>query len=479
MEAQATVVRGVEAQRLLTLLATILGSSISFLDATVVTVALPTIERDLHTGLAGEQWIVLAYSLALASLYLVGGAVGDRLGHRRVFVGGVLGFALASALAGAAPDERTLIAARALQGIAGAVLTPGSLALLREAYGAESGRAIGLWSGWTGISTVAGPLAGGALVEWASWRWIFFLNLPLAVVTVALALAGRSGGRRGHPAGALDVPGAVLAALAFGTLTYGLVEGERRGFGDPAIVATLAVAGASFVAFVLVELRASEPMLPFSLFQRRNFAAANAETFLVYAALSGSFFFLPLFLQSIPGYSPFAAGALTAPVSAILLVLAPVFGRLADWYGPRLYLAIGPAVLGGGILLLLRYDGDNLWTGFLPAILVFSFGLAAVVAPITATALQSAPERYAGIAAGVNTTVSRVGGLIAIALLGVVVSLVFDRPGVPLAKDQRGVEVRAASTRAFHAAMIGAAALALAGAAVGAAGISNRSARAG
>ena len=461
------------AQRL-TLLATILGSSIAFLDATVVNVALPTIERDLNTGLAGEQWIVLSYSLALASLYLVGGAVGDLVGRRPAFIAGVVGFAAASALAGAAPDERVLIVARTLQGVAGALLTPGSLALLRSAYGPDSAAAIGLWSGWSGIAGVAGPAVGGALVEWAGWRWIFFVNLPLSAATVSLALAGRGREHDNQPHGRLDVPGAALAAIAFGAITYGLVEGPRRGFGAAPVAASLAAGAAALAAFVWHELRTDEPMLPLELFRRRMFAAANTETFLVYASLTGSMFFLTLYLQSVPAYSPLVAGLLTMPISGILLVLAPVFGGLADRHGPRLYLTVGPTVIGAATLLLVLYSGHDVWARLIPAIVLFAFGLAAVVAPITATALDSAPERLAGVAAGVNTTFSRLGSLVAIALLGLVVALVYDAPGVPLAKGQQDAKRRAASTRAFHAAMVGAAALAFAGAATAAVGLGKR-----
>jgi EmrB/QacA subfamily drug resistance transporter len=471
---------GLEHRRRLTLAATILGSSLAFIDATVVIVALPTIEEDLDLGLTGQQWVFLSYSLALAALYLVGGAVGDRYGRRPVFIAGVAGFALASVLAGAATSAAVLIVARALQGVAGAFLTTNSLALLRGVYGAESGRAIGLWTSFTSVATIAGPPAGGALVEWVSWRWIFFINLPLAAATVALALLGRCDERPTARVGRLDIPGAVLAAIGFGFLTYGLVEGAERGFGE--LWWSFVVAVAALGAFAVVERRVAEPMLPFALFQRRNFAVANAETFLVYAALYGFFVFFTLYLQFV-GFTPFEAGLLNIPSSLIMILLAARFGTLADRHGPRLYLTIGPALIGLGTLVFLPVETrSDFWTFGIAGLLIFSFGLAMMVAPITSTALKSAPERYAGIASGVNSTVSRLGSLIAIAVIGLVIGLVFDartdaEDAVPLAVDQTDPELREASIDGFRAGMILAAALAFAGAAVGAAGISNREAR--
>src|SRR6266480_4424796 len=269
------------AARRLTLVATVLGSSLAFIDATVVNVALPVIQRDLDLGLTGQEWVYLAYSLALASLYLAAGATGDRWGRRGVFMGGVIGFAAASALAGAAPTGAVLISARVLQGIAGAFVTTNSLALLRGAYGRDAGRAVGLWTAFTGIATVLGPPAGGALVEWASWRWIFFLNLPLAAATVVLARLGRSSERAEIRVGRLDLPGAVLAALTFGALTFAMVQGSEHGFGG--VWWAFAAAAVAATAFVIVEQRTRAPLLPFELFRRRNFAGANLETFLVYA----------------------------------------------------------------------------------------------------------------------------------------------------------------------------------------------------
>jgi EmrB/QacA subfamily drug resistance transporter len=465
----------------LTLGATVIGSSLAFIDATVVIVALPTIERDLDLGLSGQQWVFLSYSLALAALYLVAGAVGDRRGRRETFVVGVAGFAVASLLAAIAPNGGFLIAARALQGVFGAFLTVNSLALLREVYGSESGRAIGLWTAFTSVATVAGPPAGGALVEWISWRWIFFINLPLAGVAVVLALAGRTGERAEQRVGRLDVPGAALAAIGVGSLTYAMVEGAEDGFAD--YWWAFLVAAVSLAAFGVVERRTAEPMLPFELFRRRNFSAANLETFLVYAALSGNFVFVILYLQFL-GFSPFQAGLLEIPTSLIMIALAARFGTLADRLGPRTFLTAGPALLGVGTLLFLLVDErSDFWTAGIAGLLLFALGLAMLVAPITATALSSAPSEYAGIASGVNSTVSRLGGLLAVAVVGLVIALVFEgqvgeTDAVPLAADQTDSDLRDASIDAFRAGMLVVAGLAFAGAAVGAFGISNSQAEA-
>jgi EmrB/QacA subfamily drug resistance transporter len=470
-----------DTRRTLTLVATILGSSLAFIDATVVIVALPTIEGDLDLGLAGQEWVFLSYSLALAALYLPAGAVGDRFGRRNAFIAGAAGFALASVLAGAAPNEVALILARFLQGVAGAFLTTNSLALLRGVYGDEAGRAVGLWTAFTSVATLLGPPAGGALVEWASWRWIFFLNLPLAGATVLLAQLGRCDERSQLRVGRLDFPGALLAAAGFGALTYALVEGARDGFAQHAWA--FAVAVVALVVFVLYERRAAEPMLPFDLFRRRNFAAANLETFIVYAALYGTFVFFTIYLQFL-GFSPFEAGLIQVPTSLVMVALAARFGALADRQGPRLYLTVGPLLFGLGTLCtLLISEQSDFWTAGVASIALTSVGLAMLVAPITATALKSAPSEFAGIASGVNSTVSRLGSTLAIAIVGLVIALVFqaqtDAAGaVPLAKDQVSAELRDASTDAFRVGMLVVAILAFAGAAVGAFGISNREARA-
>ena len=441
--------------------------------------ALPTIEEDLDMGLAGQQWVFLSYSLALAALYLVGGAVGDRYGRRDVFIAGVAGFAVASTLAGAAPNESVLILARTLQGVAGAFVTTNSLALLRGVYGDEAGRAIGLWTSFTSVATIAGPPVGGALVEWTSWRWIFFINLPLAAITVLLARLGRCEERADVRVGRLDLPGAALAALGFGLLTYGLVDGAENGFGG--VWWAFVGAVATLAAFVVVERRTAEPMLPFALFRRRNFAAANVETFVTYAGLYGFFVFFTLYLQFL-GFTPFEAGLINVPGSLVMILLAARFGMLADRHGPRLYLTLGPALMGAGILVfMLVTEKSEFWTFGIVGYAIFSLGLAMLVAPITATALKSAPSEYAGIASGVNSTVSRLGSLIAVALIGLVIALVFDSRtdqagAVPLAKNQQGAELRDASVAGFQAGMTLAAALTFAGAAVGAIGISNREA---
>ena len=471
-----------ERRRTLTLVATIVGSSLAFIDATVVIVALPTIERDLDLGLAGQEWVFLSYSLSLAALYLVAGAIGDRYGRRNAFIAGAAGFALTSVIAGAAPNEAVLILGRLLQGVAGAFLTTNSLALLRGVYGNESGRAVGLWTAFTSVATLAGPPAGGALVEWASWRWIFFINLPLAALTVALAQIGRCDERAQLRVGRLDIPGALLAATGFGALTYGLVEGARSGFLEKWWA--FAVAAAALTAFVLFERRTREPMLPFELFRRRNFAVANLQTFVVYAALYGSLVFFTLYLQFL-GFSPFEAGLLQVPTSLIMFLLAARFGALADRQGPRLYLTLAPIFLGLGALCTLAIDErSDFWTAGVASMAFTSLGLAMLVAPITSTALKSAPAEYAGIASGVNSTVSRLGSLMAIAIIGLVISLIFharvDAAGaVPLGKDQRNPELREASRDAFRAGMLLVAGLAFVGATVGAVGISNKEARGG
>ncbi len=405
------------------LVATIIGSSMTFIDGTVVNIALPTIGRDLDAGLSAQQWVMLSYSLAVASLYIVSGALGDRYGRWSLFVAGVAGFAASSALAGVAPNTWTLVAARVLQGVTGALLTTNSLALLRATYAADSGRAVGQWTAWSGIGTMIGPPLGGLLVEYASWRWIFFINLPGAVIALLAAFAGR--GMEHPPAEPRPVQwtGAAAIAVTFGAVTFGLIEGAQAGFGKmwPAFV--VAILGLALL--VAVERRSATPLLPTELLRERVFVVANVYTLLVYAALGGSTFYLALYLQSgAVGYTPARASLIFLPISIVMFLLAPRFGRLADREGPRRYLTIAPVVMAVGFLLLTIIRSTNPLVP-LPGVIVMSIGLAMLVAPITSTALRAAPDRFAGLAAGVNTTVSRLGGLIATPLVGVVITLVF------------------------------------------------------
>jgi EmrB/QacA subfamily drug resistance transporter len=449
------------------LIATVLGSSMASL--TAVNVALPTIGADLGIDLGGQQWIVLSYSLALASLYLVAGALGDRLGRRRMFILGTIGFAIASVLGGLAPNAAVLIVARVLQGAGGALLTTGSLSLLRSTFGDRSGRAIGIWTTGTGVVSLAGPPLGGALIEWASWRWLFFLNLPFAVGAVYFAWLGRrASSSRRSASSRIDIASAALVGVGVGFVTYGLVNVGEQGF--PAMSWAFGVGIAGLVAFLVRQRRAPDPLLPLELFRNRDFTLVNVETLLVYGALAGSMFYLGLYLQTVIGYSAFEAGLLVLPSTIVLLLLAPRIGRLADRFGPRPFLVAGPVLLACGMLLWLRVDDRSLWDGLFPGLVLYGLGLSMIVAPITTAALTTVSEGQAGVAAGVNSTSSRLGSLFSIAVLGLVVSLVFssrtDDPDlIPLALDQHGEEFVTGSTDAFRAAVVVAAALAVAGAA--------------
>ena len=464
-----------EARKRLILVATILGSSMAFLDAFVVNVALPTIDKDFHLGLSGEQWIFLSYSLALAALYLPAGALGDRYGYANTFVVGVAGFAVASVLAGAAPNTGVLIGARAVQGIFGALLTPGSLALLRATYKDEAGQAIGAWTAWTGVATAAGPVIGGTLVEAVSWRLIFFLNIPLAIVTIAATLVSRDTCHTDRHDRHLDIPGVVLGAVGIGSLVWALVQGPKDGFGSAGVVLGFALAALALVGFVLVEWRSAHPMMPLSLFRIRELSVANLATFFLYAALGSALFFLVLFAQSVLGYSPAKAGLIVVPISISLLLLAARFGRAADRIGPKPFLVGGPVLIGIGLALLGLLDaGSSYWVHVFPPLIVFSVGLSATVPAVTATALKPAPEGLTGVASGINTTVSRVGQLVAVAGLGVVVSLVYSSTGEPFSLGSRTPDELASAADAFRAAMWVSAGLAFAGALVSGLGLPRR-----
>jgi EmrB/QacA subfamily drug resistance transporter len=411
----------------LTLIATILGSTVVFLDATVINVALPAIGDDLNAGLAGQQWVVEAYLLTMVSLLLVGGSLGDQFGRRRMFVAGLLGFGATSALCAIAPSVEFLVAARALQGVAGALLVPGSLAIVAATFeGAERGKAIGTWTAWTGIATVLGPAGGGALIGLLSWRAIFWINLPLIAVTVVLTLKAVEESRDPDAFRGIDWVGIVLSAAGLGGPVFALIEQPTRGWSDPLVWVPLIGGIACFALFLLYEARARHPMLDLGLFRIRNFAIANLTTLAAYAGLIGGLFFVGLYLQQVVGYTPLEAGLATTPISILLFVLSPRFGRLASGTGPRLPMTAGPIVGGIGLLLMLRVGSNpDYLTDVLPAVAVFGLGLAATVAPLTATVLDSVEERRVGIASGVNNGVSRVAGLLAIAVLGAVISAHF------------------------------------------------------
>jgi EmrB/QacA subfamily drug resistance transporter len=396
--------------------ATVAGSGIVMLDATVVNVALPRLGADLDANFAGLQWVVTGYTLTLASLILVGGSLGDRYGRRRIYLFGIIWFVVASAMCALAPTLGVLIAARLLQGVGGALLTPGSLAILEASFApSDRSRAIGAWSGLGGIAAAVGPLLGGWLVEVASWRWIFVINIPVGVAVVMIVLAHvpeSSGG--GDAARRSDYLGAALVSVSLATLTYSLIEKQWW----------LAAIGAVLLAaFVLHERRSADPMLPLQLFHSRQFSATNAVTFIVYGALSMVLFLLALMLQLGLGYSPVGAGAALLPITAVMFVFSARSGALAQRIGPRVPMSLGPMLMAGGLLLMMRVNTDRSYVGaVLPALLVFATGLVLMVAPLTATALASAGSERAGIASGVNNAVARVGGLLAVAAVPIIAS---------------------------------------------------------
>jgi EmrB/QacA subfamily drug resistance transporter len=430
----------------LTLVATILGSTVVFLDGTVVNVALPAISKGLDAQLAGQQWVVEAYMLTMVSLLLVGGSLGDQFGRQRMFVIGLIAFGATSALCAVAPTTEFLIGARALQGVAGALLVPGSLAIVAATFeGAERGRAVGTWTAWTGIATVVGPAGGGALVSLTSWRAIFWVNLPLIAGTVMLTMNSVEESRDPDAFRGIDWGGIALSAAGLAGPVFALTEQPTRGWSDPVVWGSLIAGIVCFALFIVHEARTRHPMMDLGLFRIRNFAVANLTTLSAYAGLIGGLFFVGLFLQQVAGYTPLEAGLATTPISIILFFLSPRWGRLASGTGPRLPMTIGPIVGGVGLLLMLRVGSNaDYVTDVLPAIVVFGLGLSATVAPLTATVLDSVEERHVGIASGINNGVSRVAGLLAIAVLGAVISAHFgsvldsnlgDRPLSPKAAE--------------------------------------------
>jgi EmrB/QacA subfamily drug resistance transporter len=471
-------------------------------------VALPAIEDDLGGGLAGQQWTSNAYLLTLSSLLLVAGSLGDLFGARRVFALGVTGFGVTSIFCAVAPTVELLVAARALQGVFGALLTPAALAVIVATFPPdERGRAVGAWTAWGGIGTVLGPLIGGQLVDSASWRWIFAINVPIVLITLLLVLRVVPEGRPRAADAKVDVIGAALCAFGLGGITYGLIEQPLHGWGAAMVFVPLVAGAALSAAFVVWEARSVHPMLPLSLFGRRNFAVGNIETFSMYAGLGLLFFFLVLFLQQVAGFTALEAGTTTIPVTMVLFLLSARFGALADRYGPRFFMGVGPLLAAVGLAFFLRLDADvDYLTELLPGLLIFAIGLSLTVAPLTATVLADADEHNAGIASGVNNAIARVASLIAIAAVGAVVASTFgstlrdelganaQRPEVaralseaerqPLARvEVKGVSrrVRAevatgsrdASVRAFHVSIAIATALVALGGALGLVGIVN------
>ena len=419
------------------LLASILGSGLAGIDATVVNVALPAIGADTGADFAALQWTVTAYTLTLASFILLGGALGDRFGRRRIFVVGVVWFAVASLLCGLAPNAPALIAARALQGVGGALLTPGSLAMIQASFApADRARAIGAWSGLGGVATAIGPFLGGWLVQYASWRWVFFINVPLAAAVVVISQRHVPETRDPTATGRTDLAGAALGALALAGTTYALIEAPGRGAASVPVLAAGVVGIAAALAFVAVERRTASPMLPLGIFASRQFSAANGVTFAVYAAFGAIFFLLVVHLQVVAGFSPIAAGTAMLPITVVMLALSARGGALATRIGPRLPMAGGPLVCAGAVLLMLRIGpGADYVTDVLPSVLVFGLGLSLMVAPLTATALASADAQHAGLASGVNNAVARAAGLVAIAVIPAAAGLGGDSYTDPAAFD--------------------------------------------
>jgi EmrB/QacA subfamily drug resistance transporter len=436
-----------ERDKRLTLVASILASGVVFLDGTVVNVALPAISSDLHGGLVTQQWVVDAYLLTLGSLILAGGSYADIRGRKHALVLGTALFALMSLACAVAPTSGFLIGARALQGIAGALLVPASLAILTATYEdpAERGAAIGTWTAFTGIAFVIGTLVGGTIVQAISWRGVFAINLPLAALTLWIANRYAHESRDPEASGSIDWPAALLSMIFLGGLVFALIEQPQHGWGSPIVWVPLAAAAVALPAFLWREAHVAHPMLPLRLFRVRNFSVVNASTLAIYGGLSAFTFFLVIYLQEVGGYTPLAAGAALVPTTVVMFLLSRRFGALALRVGPHLLMSIGPLIGALGLLLFRRVDTHpNYWTEVLPGIVIFSLGLSMTVAPLTAVAMSSVDAIHAGVASGVNNAVARVAGLLAIAIVGAVVATSFanalDHKLSPQARTQAEAE---------------------------------------
>ena len=401
------------------LAATVLGTGIAFLDSTVVGIALPSISRAFGGGVGTLQWVVTGYSLTLAAFLLLGGSLGDRLGRRRIFSLGIAWFAVASAACGFAPTAGFLIAARVVQGVGGALLTPGSLAIIQASFRPDDrSRAIGAWSGLGGVATAAGPLIGGWLLAVASWRWVFFINLPIAVFVLLITARHVPESTDPSVRGRIDTAGATLGVVFLAGVSYALIQGPTAGWSSPLVVTSIVLAAISGPAFIVVEQRIAHPMLPLDLFRSRQFSGANGVTFVVYGALGGALFLLPVELQVVAHYTPLDSGLALLPMTVIMLLFSARSGQLSARIGPRLQMSVGPVVAGAGIALLARAtDHGSYWTQVFPAVVVFAIGMAITVAPLTATAMGAAPAEHSGIASAINNTVARAASLFAVAVL--------------------------------------------------------------
>jgi len=437
------------------------------LDATVVGIALPAIGRDFRADVASIQWVVDAYTLTLAGLLLLGGSLGDTYGRRKVFTIGTIWFAIASLACGLAPNVATLIAARAVQGAGAALLTPGSLAIIEASFRKDDRpKAIGAWSGLGGVATAIGPFLGGWLISAVSWRLVFYINLPVAAAVILITARHVPESKApGSGTGKIDKTGAVTISLALAGLTYGLIAAADSGWASAPVLTSLGIGVVLFAAFIVAERRASDPMLPLSIFRVRQFSAANAVTFVVYGALSGALFLVPVVLQEACGYSALQSGVALLPVTALMLTLSSRSGALAAKIGPRLQMTVGPLLIAGGLVLFTRIDSNGDYvTQVLPAVVVFGLGLAANVAPLTMTALSAVPAERAGLASAVNNDVARAAGLIAVAVLPVAAGITGDAYTHPTAL-----------LHGFHTAVLIAAAAAAAGGVLAAVTIRNPS----